>query len=242
MANHEIGKGKIGPGWRIAKKGARFVLWQCQDGTYLIEDGLWSGSLTGPLENRDKAERTFDSLESGEFQKEFLGEQEVYDFVAYDISKVKADLWLVDSPFQVRRPNWGMDILAKDTEDSLVYIKTKLKTAGSEAVDQVRRNMAGLRETFSPTKLVKGIVIAKDFDNEAKNAAGEVPPVALLRYKWEKSWLQFEPIEPSERELKRRKELVARILKRRDELPPLGMTTAELVRLARQGLESYDET
>jgi len=46
----------------------------------------------------------------------------------------------------------------------------------------------------------------------------------------------------SNEEIRRRKELVERILKRRDELPPLGMTTAELVRLARQGLESYDET
>jgi len=46
----------------------------------------------------------------------------------------------------------------------------------------------------------------------------------------------------SNEEIERRKELVGRILKRRDESPPLGMTTAELVRLARQGLESYDET
>jgi hypothetical protein len=36
------------------------------------------------------------------------------------------------------------------------------------------------------------------------------------------------------KEIQRRKKLVGRILKRRDELPPLGMTTAELVRLARE--------
>ncbi len=38
----------------------------------------------------------------------------------------------------------------------------------------------------------------------------------------------------SDEEIQRRKELMKRILKMRDELPPLGMTTAELVRLARR--------
>lgn len=44
----------------------------------------------------------------------------------------------------------------------------------------------------------------------------------------------------SNEEIQHRRELMERILKRRNELPLLGMTTAELVRLARQGLESYD--
>ncbi len=45
----------------------------------------------------------------------------------------------------------------------------------------------------------------------------------------------------SEKEIQRRKEIVERTLARRAQLPPLGMSTAELVHLARQGLESYDE-
>ena len=38
----------------------------------------------------------------------------------------------------------------------------------------------------------------------------------------------------SNEEVKRRKDLMEHILKMRDELPPLGMTTAELVRLSRE--------
>jgi hypothetical protein len=38
----------------------------------------------------------------------------------------------------------------------------------------------------------------------------------------------------SDEEIQRRKELMKRILKRRNESPPLGMTTAELVKLARR--------
>lgn len=46
----------------------------------------------------------------------------------------------------------------------------------------------------------------------------------------------------SDEEIQRRKQLLERILKKRNELPSLGMTTADLVHLARQGLEYYDET
>jgi hypothetical protein len=44
--------------------------------------------------------------------------------------------------------------------------------------------------------------------------------------------LSSKPI--SDEEIQRRQELMKRILKRRDKSLPLGMTTAELVRLARR--------
>jgi predicted RNase H-like HicB family nuclease len=60
-----------------------------------------------------------------------------------------------------------------------------------------------------------------------------VESTAALR-KPESNMIPFPPTGEPDEEARRRKVLVKHLVKMRDELPPLGMTTAELVHLARE--------
>ncbi len=90
-----------------------------------------------------------------------------------------------------RRVDAGfIDITAQDAAGSVVVIELKAGRATREAIGQILSYMGDVK-LAEPTKEVRGVLIAADFDHRTKAAASMVPSIKLKAYR-----VRFEFTEP----------------------------------------------
>jgi len=75
-----------------------------------------------------------------------------------------------------------IDILAKDKNGNFVVIEIKAKRANKTALAQILSYMGALKEKFGDGIGIRGILVAKDFDNAIIHATKVVPNIELVKY------------------------------------------------------------
>jgi hypothetical protein len=75
-----------------------------------------------------------------------------------------------------------IDILATDSESNLVVIKLKGGTATIGTLDQILNSMASLKNELGE-RSIRGLIVAKDFDNEIVLAMKKTTNISLVKYK-----------------------------------------------------------
>jgi hypothetical protein len=74
-----------------------------------------------------------------------------------------------------------IDILAKDVKDNLVIIKLKGDTTQISTLSQILNSMAAIKNELGERN-IRGLIVAKDFDNEILLASRKSSNVSLVKY------------------------------------------------------------
>jgi hypothetical protein len=75
-----------------------------------------------------------------------------------------------------------IDIFAKDVNDTLAVIKLKGDMTQISTLNQMINAMASIKNELGE-KNIRGLIVAKDFDNEILLASRKVPNVSLVKYR-----------------------------------------------------------
>ena len=106
-------------------------------------------------------------------------ERDIQAYLAANLSSLGEMLVLVGTEYKV---SFGrIDILAKDTLNSLVAIELKLGTATRDAIGQLQSYMGAL-ETSNPHTFVRGILVATALDSGAKAALRMARDIQFVSY------------------------------------------------------------
>jgi hypothetical protein len=83
-----------------------------------------------------------------------------------------------------------IDILAQDVTGNLVVIKLRGDITQISTLNQIINSMASIKNELGE-RSIRGVIVAKDFDNEVLLASRKVPNVSLVKYKMK---YDFEPV------------------------------------------------
>lgn len=143
---------------------------------FLMDDGFQNRlSETESLENVDTAPVT----EESNLQR-FSLERDMQAALRRNIKSIDPSLTIIDDGAE-RAVNSGLiDITCQDG-NALVVVELKADKADSRAIGQILGYMGDLYEEEGG-KLVRGILVAHDFDRRTMAAARVVPTLALKKY------------------------------------------------------------
>lgn len=97
------------------------------------------------------------------------------------IEQLEPGLTIIDDGAERSVDSGFIDITASDTNGAIVVIELKTGVAGQRAVAQLLSYMGDITNE-EPDKLIRGILIASDFDHKAIAAARMVPSLSLHKY------------------------------------------------------------
>jgi len=117
----------------------------------------------------------------------FALEAHLRDFLAKNLETVESGLKLFRDENQwegVEYPSSSgpIDILAKDKNGNFVVFELKVGRGADKAMGQLMRYMGWVKEKLASGKLVRGIVVAKNIDENLKYAVKVSSNVQLLEY------------------------------------------------------------
>ena len=98
------------------------------------------------------------------------------------IKQLEPGLEIIDDGAERSVSSGFIDITAKDADGKIVVIELKTGTARQRAVAQILSYMGDIAEE-EPDAMVRGILVAADFDTKARAAARVVPVLSLQSYR-----------------------------------------------------------
>ena len=115
--------------------------------------------------------------------KQFEVERHLQEELRKEISQLEPGLVIVDGASERGVESGFIDILAKDQSGALVVIELKSGTAKREAIGQIIGYMGDLMAE-EPDSIVRGILVAADFDKSCQSGVRAVPSLTLKRYRF----------------------------------------------------------
>ena len=97
------------------------------------------------------------------------------------IGQLEPELEIIDDGVERHVSSGFIDITAKDAVGKIVVIELKTGTARQRSVAQILSYMGDIEEEFDA--MVRGILVAADFDDKARSAARVVPTLSLRSYR-----------------------------------------------------------
>ncbi|MBV8972893.1 MAG: DUF91 domain-containing protein [Sphingomonadaceae bacterium] len=108
-------------------------------------------------------------------------ERDLQKSLRRDIAQLDPALTIIDDGVERSVASGFIDILARDASGANVVIELKAGRADRTAIGQLLSYMGDIADE-EPEVLVRGILVAHDFDGKAKAAARVVPAIALRAY------------------------------------------------------------
>lgn len=107
-------------------------------------------------------------------------ERDMEEALRRNIGNLNPDLKIIDEGTQRAVDSGFIDITCED-DNGIVVVELKADKADSRAIGQILGYMGDLQEEESG-KMIRGILVAHDFDKRAKAAARVVPTLTLKKY------------------------------------------------------------
>ncbi|MER8863942.1 endonuclease NucS [Mesorhizobium sp. M0751] len=143
---------------------------------------LGPASMPAPIE----AEAEF-------FRQKLSLERDMQAALRLRIGQLGATLSIIDDGAERSVDSGLIDITCIDSKDgALVVIELKAGKADSRAIGQILGYMGDLAEEEEEGRVVRGILVADEFDKRSRSAARVVPALKLMRYAID---FRFEPEE-----------------------------------------------
>jgi hypothetical protein len=106
-------------------------------------------------------------------------ERDLHLYFTSKIDEIEPGLALIDNGVEYHTEAGDIDLLARDSNNNLVVIELKAKTAKDNAIGQLMGYMGCLSATNTN---VRGILVASDFNPRVVFAARGMPSVKLVKY------------------------------------------------------------
>ena len=127
-----------------------------------------------------------DSEEENTDQLNFGLEKDLQRALRANIQQLESGLEIVDGGVEKSIEAGRIDITAEDSQGCLVVIELKTGMADLRSVGQVLSYMSSVSE--DPSRRVRGILVANDFDGRVIMAARKVPDLSLVAYSFQFSF------------------------------------------------------
>lgn len=135
-----------------------------------------------------------DAKSATETQKQlFRLESDLQATLRRSIQQLEEGLEVIDGGAERSVASGFIDITAKDTKGAIVVIELKAGAAKREAIGQILSYMGDMAEE-EPEESVRGILVAADFNHNAKAAARLIPSLSLRSYSIR---LDFQAVDPA---------------------------------------------
>jgi hypothetical protein len=143
---------------------------------FLKEDGLQSRTLEAILPD----DQEMPSVVEDFFQQRFSLERDMQASLRRNIKSLDSSLRIIDGGDE-RAVNSGLIDITCENDEALVVVELKAGKADNRAIGQILGYMGDLYEEEGG-KLVRGILVAHDFDRRTRAAARVVPTLTLKKY------------------------------------------------------------
>jgi RecB family endonuclease NucS len=130
------------------------------------------GKIDEPNEKQD--EQVVDAIKTT-----FTLERDLELALRSNIEQLESGLRIMDGGIQKKVESGYIDILAVDRNGSAVVIELKAGEANRDAIGQILAYMGDLRRD---AKMIRGILVAGDFNSRLIAAASVVPNIELRKY------------------------------------------------------------
>ena len=97
--------------------------------------------------------------------------------------KIFQDGERIGEEYSIEAGRMRIDILAKDVTGSYVVIELKAEVADQSTFGQISAYMGWVKKNLARDGVIRGIIVANDFDDRIKYAAQSVTNIKLKRYK-----------------------------------------------------------
>lgn len=115
--------------------------------------------------------------------KKFELERHMQEALRGEITQLEAGLEVIDGGVERSVDSGFIDILARDKSGQLVVIELKAGQAKREAPGQIIGYMGDLMDE-EPEALVRGILVAADFDKSCRSGVRTIPALMLKKYRF----------------------------------------------------------
>ena len=143
-------------------------------------DGEFDIDRVEPVENDDVV------TEEDAVEVTLSLERDLQEYLSRDLSQLEPGMQLYTdeglSGREVSTEAGKIDILAKDSKNTVIVIELKASKATYSSLGQILSYMASIKNELQ-TDSVKGIIVAEEFDNKVKLAVTQVDNVKLVKYK-----------------------------------------------------------
>lgn len=123
--------------------------------------------------------------------KEFELERHLQESLRGEIEQLEPGLTIIDGGSERSVNSGDIDILAQDRSGALVVIELKRGLARREALGQITGYMGDLM-LDEPNQVVRGLLVAADFDKSCRSGVRAIPNLKLRRYRFSFSFEHFE--------------------------------------------------
>lgn len=153
---------------------------------------LHPGTPKTAVQAIENDELELDELDTPDSDRETVFELEwqLRDFISHNIETLKLEgkalRLYVDSQGRdgVEYPTGvgPIDILALDSDDSLVVFELKRGRVADRAIGQLSRYIGWVKKNLAKGRMVKGVIVAKSISTNLRHAVVAVPNVSLFEY------------------------------------------------------------
>ncbi|KQT69757.1 MULTISPECIES: endonuclease NucS domain-containing protein [unclassified Aureimonas] len=120
-------------------------------------------------------------VDADQARQRFALERDMQAELRRSIAKLDASLTIIDDGAERSVSSGFIDIMCENDAGELVVIELKAGTADSRAIGQILGYMGDVA-VEEAGRVVRGILVAHDFDRRVKAAARVVPSIELMRY------------------------------------------------------------
>jgi len=111
-------------------------------------------------------------------------ERDLHSYLATRVSELESGLVLVDNGVEYQTDAGRIDILANDAQGALVVIELKAGKARDNALGQILGYMGCIASSSdAEAHVIRGILVASDFQQRVVYAAKALPTVKLVKYR-----------------------------------------------------------
>jgi hypothetical protein len=148
------------------------------------KDGEWEWDRKGVRLVGEEMEEIED--EESRVEASITFEADLGEYIVNNLDQIEEGLTIYsEEGLDGRQYNTDVgrvDILALDKNGNFVAIELKAGIAKYHAIGQILSYISWIRRNLAGKKEVKGIIIARDFDDKLKYATQELPNIALKKY------------------------------------------------------------
>lgn len=109
-------------------------------------------------------------------------ERDLRDFLLNKLSAIEDGLTLFEQGVEYKLSTGRADILCYDKDNGIVVVELKVGETGIETYGQIKMYIAAVEKDVAKGKKVRGIIIAKGFDDKLVITASRDREILLMRY------------------------------------------------------------
>lgn len=193
VTSHQLRGALKKKGWSLIIKNDVFLIKPDIDNDTSYADDFFLNNADSP----DPEEDSKEDQEEVNSAIQFSLERDLQKALRANIHQLEPNLTIADNGQERQVKTGRIDIFARDFNNQYVVIELKAGKAQSRAISQISAYMGAIMEETGE-KLVRGILLAGDFDENVILASKVIPNLMLKKYSFQFTFQSVANVDSSE--------------------------------------------